>query len=283
MSLLEVEGLRCGYGIVEVLFGIDLEVDEGELVVVLGANGAGKTTTLRAISGMLDAEGSVRLDGADVLGRRTDQLLAAGMAHVPEGRGTISSLNVEENLRVGAYQRSDGDVDADVQMWFEAFPRLGERRTQQAGSMSGGEQQMLAIARAFMSRPRLLLLDEPSLGLAPLVTREVFDRLREVTADTGTAVLLVEQNANLALDFAARAYVLEAGDDRGLRRGGGPPARRDDPEGVPGAVSMTLDRSTRAAGRRPTGEAAGERLPRRCSWWASATAPSTRCWGSAWW
>jgi branched-chain amino acid transport system ATP-binding protein len=211
MSLLEVEGLRCGYGIVEVLFGIDLEVDEGELVVVLGANGAGKTTTLRAISGMLDARGSVRLDGAEVLGRRTDQLLAAGMAHVPEGRGTIGSLNVEENLRVGAYQRSDGEVDADVRMWLEAFPRLGERRTQQAGSMSGGEQQMLAIARAFMSRPRLLLLDEPSQGLAPLVTREVFDRLREVTADTGTAVLLVEQNANLALDFAARAYVLEAG------------------------------------------------------------------------
>lgn len=211
MSLLEVEDLRCGYGIVEVLFGISLEVDEGELVVVLGANGAGKTTTLRAISGMLDAKGSVRLDGEEALGRRTDQLLAAGMAHVPEGRGSIGALTVEENLRVGAYQRSDGEVDQDVEMWLGAFPRLGERRTQQAGSMSGGEQQMLAIARAFMSRPRLLLLDEPSQGLAPLVTREVFDRLREVTAETGTAVLLVEQNANLALDFAARAYVLEAG------------------------------------------------------------------------
>ncbi len=211
MSLLEVEDLRCGYGLVEVLFGITLEVNSGELVVVLGANGAGKTTTLRAISGMLSASGSVRLDGSDVLGRRPDQLLAAGVAHVPQGRGTIGALTVEDNLRVGAYKRKDDEVVADLEMWLEAFPRLGERRTQQAGSMSGGEQQMLAIARAFMSRPRLLLLDEPSLGLAPLVTREVFDRLRDVTGETGTAVLLVEQNANLALDFAARAYVLEAG------------------------------------------------------------------------
>jgi branched-chain amino acid transport system ATP-binding protein len=212
MSLLEVSGLRAGYGIVEVLFGLDFAVDEGELVVVLGANGAGKTTTLRAISGMISCTGSITLDGKEVTGRRPDQLLAAGVAHVPQGRGTITALTVEDNLRVGAYQRSDGEVDSDVEMWLEAFPRLGERRSQQAGSMSGGEQQMLAIARAFMSRPRLLLLDEPSLGLAPLVTREVFDRLRDVTVDTGTAVLLVEQNANLALDFAGRAYVLEAGE-----------------------------------------------------------------------
>jgi branched-chain amino acid transport system ATP-binding protein len=212
MTLLRVSGLRAGYGMVEVLFGIDLEVDAGELVVVLGANGAGKTTTLRAISGMIPARGSVVLDGDEVLGRRPDQLLAAGMAHVPQGRGTITDLTVEENLRVGAYMRSDDQVGADIESWFEAFPRLGERRAQMAGSMSGGEQQMLAIARAFMSRPRLLLLDEPSLGLAPLVTREVFDRLRDVTSETGTAVLLVEQNANLALEFAARAYVLEAGE-----------------------------------------------------------------------
>ncbi len=211
MSLLEVDSLRCGYGIVEVLFGLSFTVDEGELVVVLGANGAGKTTTLRAVSGMIPASGSVRLEGKEVLGRRPDQLLASGVAHVPQGRGTITALTVEDNLLVGAYQRSDGEVRDDLEMWLEAFPRLGERRTQQAGSMSGGEQQMLAIARAFMSRPRLLLLDEPSLGLAPLVTREVFDRLRDVTERTGTAVLLVEQNANLALDFAARAYVLEAG------------------------------------------------------------------------
>lgn len=211
MSLLEVSSLRCGYGIVEVLFGLDMAVDEGELVVVLGANGAGKTTTLRAISGMIPAEGSVRLDGAEVLGQRPDQLLAAGVAHVPQGRGTIGALTVEDNLRVGGYQRSASEVAEDMEMWFGVFPRLSERRSQLAGSMSGGEQQMLAIARAFMSRPRLLLLDEPSLGLAPLVTREVFDRLRDVTEHMGSAVLLVEQNANLALDFAGRAYVLEAG------------------------------------------------------------------------
>jgi branched-chain amino acid transport system ATP-binding protein len=211
VSLLEVRGLRAGYGLVEVLFGIDLEVDAGELVVVLGANGAGKTTTLRAISGMIPSRGEIALDGTVVSGRRPDQLVAAGLAHVPQGRGTIGDLTVEENLRIGAWSRKDKEVDADVDRWCTVFRRLGERRDQSAGSMSGGEQQMLAIARAFMSRPRLLLLDEPSLGLAPLVTGEVFDRLREITAETGTAVLLVEQNANLALDFAARAYVLEAG------------------------------------------------------------------------
>ena len=211
MSLLEVRGLRAGYGIVEVLFGIDLEVDAGELVVVLGANGSGKTTTLRAVSGMIPARGEILLDGRQVNGLRPDQLVAAGLAHVPQGRGTISDLTVEENLRIGAWSRRDREVSADVDRWCTVFRRLGERRNQTAGSMSGGEQQMLAIARAFMSRPRLLLLDEPSLGLAPLVTGEVFDRLRDITAETGTAVLLVEQNANLALDFAARAYVLEAG------------------------------------------------------------------------
>jgi branched-chain amino acid transport system ATP-binding protein len=211
MSLLEVRGLRAGYGLVEVLFGIDLEVDAGELVVVLGANGAGKTTTLRAISGMIPARGEIILDGKRVDGTRTDQLVAAGLAHVPQGRGTIADLTVEENLRIGAWSRRDREVGADIDRWCTVFRRLGERRDQVAGSMSGGEQQMLAIARAFMSRPRLLLLDEPSLGLAPLVTGEVFDRLRSITAETGTAVLLVEQNANLALDFAARAYVLEAG------------------------------------------------------------------------
>lgn len=212
MSLLEVRGLRAGYGIVEVLFGIDLEVDAGELVVVLGANGSGKTTTLRAISGMIAARGEVTFDGTSLTGRRTDQIVHAGIAHVPQGRGTINDLTVLENLRIGAWTRSDSEVDADIDRWCSTFPRLGERRDQAAGSMSGGEQQMLAIARAFMSRPRLLLLDEPSLGLAPLVTAEVFDRLREITTSTGTAVLLVEQNANLALEFAGRAYVLEAGE-----------------------------------------------------------------------
>jgi branched-chain amino acid transport system ATP-binding protein len=211
VSLLEVRGLRAGYGIVEVLFGIDLDVDAGEVVVVLGANGSGKTTTLRAISGMIPAGGDVVLDGRRLNGRRPDQIVGAGVAHVPQGRGTINDLTVQENLRIGAWTRRDAEVQADIDRWFGAFPRLGERRDQAAGSMSGGEQQMLAIARALMSRPRLLLLDEPSLGLAPLVTAEVFDRLREITSETGTAVLLVEQNANLALEFAARAYVLEAG------------------------------------------------------------------------
>ena len=211
MSLLEVRGLRAGYGIVEVLFGIDFVVDPGEVVVVLGANGAGKTTTLRAVSGMIPARGEVLLDGKPVLGKRPDQLLKLGVAHVPQGRGTITDLTVDENLRVGAYSRSDDGVHDDIERSYEMFPRLGERRDQMAGSMSGGEQQMLAIARALMARPRLLLLDEPSLGLAPLVTQEVFEQLRESTSQSDTAVLLVEQNANLALDFAARAYVLEAG------------------------------------------------------------------------
>jgi len=210
-NLLRVSGLRAGYGIVEVLFGIDLVVDEGEVVVVLGANGAGKTTTLRAISGMIGASGEVLFSGRSVLGKRPDQLLKLGVAHVPQGRGTITDLTVDENLRIGAYSRSDDAVGTDLEHFYELFPRLGERRDQLAGSMSGGEQQMLAIARALMSRPKLLLLDEPSLGLAPLVTQEVFEQLRDITALRGTAVLLVEQNANLALDFAARAYVLEAG------------------------------------------------------------------------
>jgi len=207
-----VRGLRAGYGIVEVLFGLDIDVDAGELVVVLGANGSGKTTTLRAVSGMLESRGEIVFDGRSLRGLRPDQVVQAGIAHVPQGRGTINDLTVVENLRIGAWTRRDSEVAADIDLWCDAFPRLGERRDQLAGSMSGGEQQMLAIARAFMSRPRLLLLDEPSLGLAPLVTAEVFDRLRDITDRTGTAVLLVEQNANLALDFAGRAYVLEAGE-----------------------------------------------------------------------
>jgi branched-chain amino acid transport system ATP-binding protein len=211
MSLLEVRGLCAGYGIVEVLFGLDFEVDTGEVVVVLGANGSGKTTTLRGISNMIEARGSVTFGGTPILGKSPDQLVGMGMAHVPQGRGTITDLTVDENLRIGAYTRKDKEINADIARWYEVFPRLGERQGQAAGSMSGGEQQMLAIARAFMSRPKLLLLDEPSLGLAPIVTQDVFRRLRAVTAETGTAVLLVEQNANLALDFAARGYVLEAG------------------------------------------------------------------------
>ena len=211
MALLEVQGLTAGYGIVQVLFGLDFSVDAGEAVVILGANGSGKTTTLRAVSGMIAAGGAVRFDGRSVRGMRPDRLVAARVSHVPQGRGTISDLTVDENLRAGAYSRRDRGIAADIEHWYSVFPRLGERRDQAAGSMSGGEQQMLAIARAFMSRPRLVLLDEPSLGLAPLVTREVFDRVGDLVRDTGTAVLVVEQNANLALAFASRAYVLEAG------------------------------------------------------------------------
>lgn len=211
MALLEVSGLTAGYGIVQVLFGLDFTVDAGEAVVILGANGSGKTTTLRAVCGMIDSAGEVLLDGQRVTNQRPDQLLRSGVAHVPQGRGTIVDLSVEDNLRIGAYTRVPKDVDADIGRWYEVFPRLGERRDQAAGSMSGGEQQMLAIARAFMSRPRLVLLDEPSLGLAPIVTHEVFDRVGQLVSETGTAVLLVEQNANLALEFASRAYVLEAG------------------------------------------------------------------------
>lgn len=211
MSLVEVDDLRAGYGAVSVLDGISLRVEAGEAVVVLGANGAGKTTTLRALSGMIPATGRFRFDGTEVLGRRPDQLLEAGIAHVPQGRGTIVALTVEDNLRVGGYLRRDADLDRDIEQWLEVFPRLGERRDQLAGSMSGGEQQMLAIARAFVSRPRLVLLDEPSLGLAPLVIGEVFERVAAIVRETGAAVLLVEQNANLALHFAGRGYVLEAG------------------------------------------------------------------------
>ena len=160
---------------------------------------------------MIPAKGSITLDGSTVIGRRTEAVARLGVAHVPQGRGTFTDLTVDENMRLGAVSRKDGDVAADMQRWYEMFPRLSERRGQAAGSMSGGEQQMLAIARGLMSRPRLLLLDEPSLGLAPLLTQEVFRRLGEINAEVGTAMLIVEQNANLALAIADRGHVLETG------------------------------------------------------------------------
>jgi len=211
VSLLELQGLTAAYGQVQVLHGLDLRVEEGEVVVVLGANGAGKTSTLRAISGVLAAKGGITFDGQSVLGKRPETIAKAGIAHVPQGRGTFSELTVDENLRLGAMIRRDSEVSADIERWYELFPRLGDRRTQGAGSMSGGEQQMLAIARAMMSRPRLLLLDEPSLGLAPLVTRELFDRLGQLNRQEGLTILVVEQNANLALAIGNRGYVLETG------------------------------------------------------------------------
>jgi branched-chain amino acid transport system ATP-binding protein len=210
-ALLEVSELRAAYGAVRVLHGLDFAVEEGEVVVILGANGAGKTTTLRAISGMVSCSGTVRFDGTSVLGRKPEQVACTGIAHVPQGRGTIVDLTVEENLRIGAYQRKDREIASDIDRWFALFPRLGERRSQQAGSMSGGEQQMLAISRALMSRPKLVLLDEPSLGLAPIVTQELFRALADLNKDDGVSMLIVEQNAGLALGIARRGYVLETG------------------------------------------------------------------------
>ena len=203
--------MRAGYGPVQVLHGVDFTVSEGEVVVILGANGAGKTTTLRALSGMIPARGTLEFAGRSLLGLKPERVAQAGIAHVPQGRGTLAELTAEENLRLGAHTRKDKEVGADLDRWFEVFPRLSERRDQAAGSMSGGEQQMLAIARALMSRPRLVLLDEPSLGLAPIITQDLFRILGELNRDTGLSMLVVEQNAALALGIANRGYVLEAG------------------------------------------------------------------------
>ena len=212
MSLLEVSDLEAGYGPVTVLRGISFSVDEGRIVTVLGPNGAGKTTTLRALSGMVRRSGRIHFDGKDVSGYSPEKMARKAVAHVPEGRGTFTGLTVEENLRVGAYPRRDkGAVAEDMKRCFGHFPRLEERRAQHAGSLSGGEQQMLAIARALMLRPRLMLLDEPSLGLAPKLTRELFKILERIAREDGVTLLLVEQNANLVLQFADDAHVLEAG------------------------------------------------------------------------
>ena len=210
-ALLEVSGLTARYGQIEVLHGVNFHVGRGEVVVVLGANGAGKTTTLRAICQMVSTGGSIRFDGHELEGRHTSDIVRRGIAHVPQGRGTLNDLSVEDNLLAGAYVRRDNEVTADIERWFDMFPRLRERRTQHAGSLSGGEQQMLAVARALMSRPKLLLLDEPSLGLAPLIVQDIFRVFGELNTTEGMTMLVVEQNANVALDLAQRAYVLEAG------------------------------------------------------------------------
>jgi branched-chain amino acid transport system ATP-binding protein len=211
-TMLAVNGLDAGYGPIQVLRGVELRVDEAEVVVLLGANGAGKTTTIRAICQMVDCKGSVMMCGSELVGRRPEKMAGLGIAHVPQGRGTFPELSVEENLLVGAYVRKDrAEIRRDLDRSYTLFPRLGERRAQSAGSLSGGEQQMLAVARALMSRPRLLLLDEPSLGLAPLVIQGLFARFQELNQQEGVTMFIVEQNANLALDIADRAYVLEAG------------------------------------------------------------------------
>jgi branched-chain amino acid transport system ATP-binding protein len=211
MALLEVEGLRAGYGPVNVLHHINLSVEPGEIVVILGANGAGKTTTMRAISGTIERHGAVTFDGDDITTKPAEQIVRLGISQVPQGRGTFAELTVEDNLQVGAYTRGDKEVGLDIDLWYETFPRLSERRRQRAGSLSGGEQQMLAIARALMSRPKLLLCDEPSLGLAPLITKELFKIIADLNSRWSIAVLLVEQNANLAMDIAHRVYLLETG------------------------------------------------------------------------
>jgi branched-chain amino acid transport system ATP-binding protein len=209
--LLELRGVEARYGPVQALHGVSLEVPEGSVVAVLGANGAGKTTTLRAISGTVRRTGDVVLDGRRLRGG-PEAAARAGVAHVPEGRGTFTDLSVTENLRLGAYTRRDrAGVKKDIERMGEWFPWIAERKDQQAGTLSGGEQQMLALARALMSRPRLLLLDEPSLGLAPLVVAEIFRSVRELNEGDGLTVLVVEQNARIALDVADRATVLEVG------------------------------------------------------------------------
>ena len=209
-ALLELRDVEARYGQIRALHGVSLHVDDGEVVAVLGANGAGKTTTLRAISGTVRRSGEIRLDGGRV-GRTPEAVARQRVAHVPEGRGTFTDLSVEENLRLGAYTRRGAEVRRDLERVLGWFPRLRERTGQQAATLSGGEQQMLALARALMLRPRLLLLDEPSLGLAPLVVAELFTIVRRLNEEEGVAVLVVEQNATLALEAAARAYVLEAG------------------------------------------------------------------------
>jgi branched-chain amino acid transport system ATP-binding protein len=210
--LLKVEGVTAGYGGLQILSGLDLEIGEGEVVALIGANGAGKTTTLRTISGLIRPwSGTITLEGARLDGRSSHQIVRAGVVQVPEGRELFASLTVEENLRMGAITRAKTETAAAQSEVEELFPILAERRRQVAGTLSGGQQQMLAIARALMARPRLLMLDEPSLGLAPLLVRQVFDTVRTVS-EAGVTVLLVEQNAAQALDLADRAYVMESGE-----------------------------------------------------------------------
>lgn len=228
--MLTIDNLHAGYGKVQVLRGISLEVPKGKVVTLIGSNGAGKTTTMRAISGMIaPREGRVTLAGRDITGRESHHIAKLGLAHSPEGRRVFSSMSVTDNLLLGAFprftrSRPRGDIEADLQRAMEYFPRLKERRTQLAGTLSGGEQQMLAIGRALMARPKLLLLDEPSMGLAPQYIKQIFNIIKQVNAQ-GTTVLVVEQNANQALKIAHRAYVLETGNI--TREGTGPELAAD--------------------------------------------------------
>ena len=213
MPLLEVNNIHAYYGNIQALKGVTLSVDKGEIVSLIGGNGAGKTTTLRSISGLMPLrQGAVTLDGEDLAAFEAHELVAKGIAMVPEGRGVFAKLTVAENLEMGAYHRSDKEgIAQDLQSAYELFPRLGERKGQLAGTMSGGEQQMLAMARALMSRPNVLLLDEPSMGLAPVLVDTIFDTIERINQE-GTTILLVEQNAHMALQVANRGYVLQSGE-----------------------------------------------------------------------
>ncbi len=226
-AILEVEKLEAYYGRTKALHGVSFAMEEGGITTVLGANGAGKTTTLRAISNMVRTGGSIRFAGQPIDGKATEQIVGMGIAHVPEGRGTFVDLTVEENLRIGMYARRDKrNAGRDMDRVLELFPILGQRRKQNAGTLSGGEQQMLAVARALMLGPRLLLLDEPSLGLAPLVVREIFRILRTINQESRVSILLVEQNASIALDLADHVFLLETG--RVVLAGTSDVLRRDD-------------------------------------------------------
>jgi branched-chain amino acid transport system ATP-binding protein len=211
--LLSLHKLQVAYGGIQAVKGIDLEVGEGELVCLIGANGAGKTTTLKGICGLLPVKaGKIRYAGNDITGKRSFQLVQRGLAMVPEGRGVFGALTIEENLAMGAYIRNDRDgIKADIERVYQLFPRLKERRRQTAGTLSGGEQQMLAMGRAMMSRPKLLLLDEPSMGLAPLMVQKVFETIHTISGE-GVTILLIEQNAKLALEVSRRGYVMESGE-----------------------------------------------------------------------
>jgi len=226
-ALLEVSNLHAAYGLTRVLHGISFAMQEGTITTLLGANGAGKTTTLRALCQMVKTEGEVRFAGERIDRRATEDIVRLGIAHVPDGRGTFVNLTTEENLRLGAYVRKGrAGVDDDLERMYDYFPRLKERRAQQAGTLSGGEQQMLAVSRALMLRPKLMLLDEPSFGLAPLIVKELFGILRTVNAKEKVSMLVVEQNAAMALELADHAYLIETG--RVVLSGSADDIRRDD-------------------------------------------------------
>jgi branched-chain amino acid transport system ATP-binding protein len=209
--MLSIKNLTVSYGAIAALRGLSLEVPKGKIVTLIGANGAGKTTALRAISGLLKTQGQIVYDGRDIAHAAPHQIVAAGLSHVPEGRMVFANLTVAENLAMGAYlQKSKADIQASREMVLGLFPRLGERQEQRAGTLSGGEQQMLAIGRALMSRPKFLMLDEPSLGIAPMLVKTIFEKIVEINRRQGVTILLVEQNANLALEVAGYGYVLEA-------------------------------------------------------------------------